>query len=280
VDEYQLVLGVGHDEYWSARQRDAVERFVAGGGHLATFSGNTMFWQVRLDDDRRGFTCHKYAAHRDDPVVGTADERTMTGMWCDPLVGRPEAALLGGGSAWGLYHRFGTAIARGSGAFTVYRDDHWMFQGTGLRYGDLLGATDGVVGYETLGCRLGFDEDQLPIAVGGDGTPADIQVVAFTPSSNLAVGEYPASISALDDQGDIEFIAQRLHGRIDEATLRRCRIGNAVMVVCRPVGLGGGTVVTVGTTDWVFGLAGDAAVARVTSNVLDRLSGTGRSDAG
>ena len=31
-----------------------------------------------------------------------------------------------------------------------------------------------------------------------------------------------------------------------------------------------GTVVTIGTTDWVFGLADDAAVARVTANVLDR----------
>ncbi len=35
---------------------------------------------------------------------------------------------------------------------------------------------------------------------------------------------------------------------------------------------GGGEVVTVGTTDWVFGLGGDAAVERVTANVLDRLS--------
>lgn len=284
LDGYRLVLGVGHDEYWSAGQRDALEAYVRAGGNVASLSGNTMFWQVRPDEPDadgtfHGYTCHKYAAHRTDPVVGTDRQHLMSGMWCDPLVGRPETAFLGAGSAWGLYHRFGKATARGAGAFTVYRDRHWLFEGTGLRYGDLLGARDGVVGYETVGCRLGLDEYQLPVAAGGDGTPDDIEVVAFCPSSNLDLGEYPASISALDDQGDIAFVAERLHGRIDEDSLARHRYGNAVMVVCRPFGrppdppvggAAGGEVVTIGTTDWVFGLATDPAVARVTRNVLAR----------
>jgi hypothetical protein len=42
------------------------------------------------------------------------------------------------------------------------------------------------------------------------------------------------------------------------------------MLTCRPFGDDGGEVVTVGTTDWVFGLAGDPRVARVTANALDR----------
>ena len=45
TDGYRLVIGAGHDEYWSAAGRDTVERFVAGGGNYASFSGNTMFWQ-------------------------------------------------------------------------------------------------------------------------------------------------------------------------------------------------------------------------------------------
>jgi len=47
---YDTVLSVGHDEYWSAGQRRAVEDHVRRGGNVASFSGNTMFWQVRLDD--------------------------------------------------------------------------------------------------------------------------------------------------------------------------------------------------------------------------------------
>jgi N,N-dimethylformamidase beta subunit-like protein len=269
VDGYDLVMGVGHDEYWSAQQRATIEQHVASGGNYLSMSGNTMFWQVRLEDDRRAMVCYKYRAHEVDPVIGTEAQSTMSGMWADPIVGKPETALLGAGSAYGLYSRFGAAMPRGSGAFTVYRNDHWMFAGTGLRYGDLLGVADGVVGYETVGCRLGFDAYQLPIAAGGDGTPEQVEVVAFTPSSNLAMGEYPASIAALDDQGDLEFVASRLHGRVDAETLALCRYGNAMMLTCRPYGDDGGEVVTIGSTDWVFGLAGDRLVGQVTRNVID-----------
>ncbi len=269
VDGYRLVLGVGHDEYWSATQRATIEAYVAGGGNYASFSGNTMFWQVRLEDAGRAMVCHKYAAHRADPVMGTEAQPTMSGMWCDPVVGNPEWRFLGGGSAYGLYSRFGQATPRGAGAFTVYRNDHWLFEDTGLRYGDLLGRDDGIVGYETVGCRLTFDDYQLPIAVDGDGSPPGREVVAFAPSSNLGMGEYPASISALNDQGDLEFIAERLYGRIDAHSLARVRHGNAVMLTCRPFGDDGGEVVTIGSTDWVFGL-GDPAVAQVTRNVLRR----------
>ena len=270
VAGYDLLIGVGHDEYWSAGQRAAVEEHIRRGGNYVSLSGNTMFWQVRLEADGRAMVCHKYRAHEVDPVVATDAQATMTGMWADPLVARPETALLGAGSAYGLYNRFGAATPRGSGAFTVYRNEHWMFAGTGLRYGDLLGVDDGVVGYETVGCRLAFDDYQLPIAAGGDGTPDNVEVVAFTPSSNLAMGEYPASIAALDDQGDLEFIASRLYGGVDPDSLARCRYGNAVMLTCRPYGDDGGEVVTIGTTDWVFGLAGDPLVAQVSRNVIER----------
>ncbi len=294
LDGYDLVICVGHDEYWSAPQREAVEAHVAGGGNLATFSGNTMFWQVRTEleatsdgtDGPSSMIGYKYTAHTDDPILDT-DPTRISGMWADPVVGKPEAALLGGGSAWGLYHRFGQATARGIGAFVVYRNDHWLFEGTDLRYGDVLGARDGVVGYETLGCRIQFDEYQLPVRAGGDHTPDDLEIVAFCPSSNLRFGEYPASISALSDQGDLDFIASRLFGRIDDDSVARIRHGNAVIVTCRPYadvhstdtddGPGGGEVVTIGTTDWAFGLAADPDVGTVTDNVLRRLSRRGQS---
>ena len=272
LDGYDLLLSIGHDEYWSADQRNAVTDFVSGGGNLASFSGNTMFWQVRLEDEGQTMVCHKYSAHETDPVTAT-NPQGMTGMWCDPVVGRPEWELLGGASAFGLYYRFGQSVANGSGGFTVYRDQHWLFEGTGLRYGDLLGAKHGAVGYETMGCKIQFDDFQLPIAAPVDGMPEDVEVVAFVPASSLAMGEYPKSISALSDQGDLEFVASRLYGDLSEDSLARVRYGNAVMLVCRPFGASGGEVVTVGTTDWAFALADDQPVSRVTSNVLGRYLG-------
>ena len=133
----------------------------------------------------------------------------------------------------------------------------------------MLGADDGVVGYETAGVSAHVRRVPAPDRAPHPGLPADIEIVAFTPSSNLVVGEYPTSISALSDQGDAEFIATRLYGDAGDTNLARVRHGNAVMLTCRPFGPDGGEVVTVGTTDWVFGLASDPAVARVTANILD-----------
>ena len=271
TDGYALVIGAGHDEYWSAAGRDTVERFVADGGNYASFSGNTMFWQVRLERDGTSMVCHKYSAHTTDPIAATQPEAT-TGMWCDPITRRPERGFLGASSMYGLYSRFGMATPRGVAGFVVYRDDHWLLAGTGLRYGDVLGADDGVVGYENVGTRLALDDHNLPVAVADaaiatDVLPPSVEVVAVTPVSNLAMGEYPKSIAALDDQGDLEFIAERTYGGGADA-MARVRHGNAVILTCRPAGDAGGTVVTVGSTDWVFGLAGDRAVATVTANVL------------
>lgn len=268
ADGYSLVIGAGHDEYWSAAQRDGIERYVAGGGNVATFSGNTMFWQVRFDPTRRHMTSYKYSAHVDDPVVGTADERSLSGMWCDPLVGRPEWGFLGGGSAYGLYSRFGWSTPRSPGGFTVYRDRHWMFEGTGLRYGDMIGAQYGVVGYEALGCRLGFDEYGLPVSVTPGAPPSE--VVGWAPASNLGAADYPSgSVSFTPgSQVDLDFVASRMYGDDSDDSKDRVRHGNAVMLTCRPFA-GGGEVVTIGSTDWVFALD-DPAVDRITYNIVRR----------
>jgi len=277
LDGYDLVIGVGHDEYWTGPERDAVDAHIRAGGNYASLSGNTMFWQVRLEGDEIGSTgddhmvCHKYAAHTSDPVVTQGSPELMAGLWCDPLVGRPEWTTLGAGSVFGLYHRFGNATAHGSGAFTIMRPDHWLVAGTDLGYGDLLGPDHGVVGYETVGCPIELDEYQLPVVRSVPGMPDGVTIVGLALSSNLGVGDYPKSIAALSDQGDLEFLAERYYGEASADNKRRVRHGNAVMVTCRPFGDSGGEVVTIGTTDWVYGLADDRRVAQVTANVMDRL---------
>ena len=273
--DYELVLGVGHDEYWTKAGRDAVDAHIARGGNYVSMSGNTMFWQVRLVDshDAPGLDHmigHKYAGHSDDPVVAAGDRSTMSGLWCDPLVGRPEWSTLGAGSVFGLYHRFGQATPRGTGGYTVFRNDHWMFADTGLRYGDVVGIDDGVVGYETVGCPVQLDDTQLPVVRETNGMPEIHEIVAMALSSNLGMGDYPKSISALNDQGDLEFLAERYYGDTSAANLAKVRHGNSVMVVCQPAGSTGGEVVTIGSTDWVFGLAVDRFVGQISANIMDR----------
>ncbi len=263
---YETVVLVGHDEYWSAPERAAVEQHLSRGGRLVSLAGNTMFWRVRRTAGTYGSTmvCYKYG-HADD--LGEADPHRpgpVTGMWADPTIGQPEWALLGAGSAFGLYHRFGKATPQGVGGFLVSRPDHWLFANTELRYGDVVGRDDGVVGYETVGCHLTLDELHRPVPSQdalARGVPASTEIVAWVPSSNVGVGEYPASISALSDQGDLEFIAERIFSDTDDP-IGRARNGVATISTI------GDSVVNVGTTDWVFGLANDHQVAQITRNAL------------
>ena len=273
TEGYRLVIGAGHDEYWSAGGRDTIEAFVADGGNYASFSGNTMFWQVRLERRRRSMVCHKYSAAEHRSGAGRRPG-AMTGMWCDPMVGRPERRFLGAASMYGLYSRFGRATPRGVAGIRRCTDPTiGCSAGTGLRYGDVLGADDGVVGYETVGTRFALDELNLPVAVpdpcaGGRRLPDDVEIVALTPVSNLAMGEYPESIAALDDQGDLEFIAERVYGggeTSDRQGPPRQRRDPHLQAVRRSWRAGGD-----GRQHrfWVFGLAEDVCVKTVTQNAV------------
>jgi hypothetical protein len=185
---YSLYLSVGHDEYWSRGMRDTVEAFIAKGGNAAFLSGNTSFWQVRLEDrdgDGPGATMVGYKGNfKQDPVYDTDRIGELTGMWSDKLVERPENEMTGVSFVRGGYHRIGRRATRGAGGYTVHRPDHWLFEGTGLGYGDLLGAASTTVGYECDGCDLTY-RDGLPHPTGVDGTPAGFTILGTVPAAHF-----------------------------------------------------------------------------------------------
>jgi hypothetical protein len=258
--------------------RDTVEGFIGRGGNAAFFSGNTAFWQVRVEDD--AMVCWKDRAPVADPVLGTADERRMSGLWSHPRIGRPENALTGVSFCRGGYARCGGGVPSGSGGYTVHRPDHWVFEGTDLRYGDVLGAEPVVVGYETDGCALAL-VDGRPVATHEDGTPASFVVLATSParlwSNRPDDGDVPAIMRpgvyapAADGSvpGELEVVAEQVGGDLGPETVARFAHGHCVMGTYER----GGTVFTTGCTDWAHGLGRDPRVDRVTANVLARLSG-------
>jgi hypothetical protein len=150
-----------------------------------------------------------------------------------------------------------------------------VFEGTDLRYGDILGGHHAVVGYECDGCVLRL-ADGLPEATGEGGTPASFEVLATSPahlwSNTPEWSDFSGRFSAPPDvPGDLEFVASRLYGAATPETTRRLWAGNAVLGL--HANAAGGTVFTVGCVDWAFGLdGGDPQLERVTRNVLDRLS--------
>ena len=109
--EHKVFLSVGHDEYWSAGQRTAVETARDAGVHLAFFSGNEIYWKTRWENNYRTLVSYKEgdaqgSEHYDcqgnfscDP-----DPTVWTGLWRQNAAGhdggRPENSL-SGQISWG-----------------------------------------------------------------------------------------------------------------------------------------------------------------------------------
>jgi hypothetical protein len=273
LDGCALVVSVGHDEYWSSAMRDTLDTFVAVGGNHAIFSGNTSFWQVRLENDGATMVCFKGQAARHDPVMGTPDQHLLTSFWSDPAIGRPETTTIGLTFSRGGYARIGRGTPRSSGAFTVYRPNHWAFDGTDLCYGDALGLGSYIVGYEVDGCAFTLHQG-LPVPTHADGSPESLTILATAPARLLSqtddYSEIPAALWAdPSGPGDLEGVATGLFGDASPENTAKIAHGSAVIACFTR---GAGTVFNAGTTDWSYGLDHDATVQRVTANVLRHLS--------
>jgi len=171
LDGYQLLVCIGHDEYWTARMRDSAERFLARGGNIAIFSGNTCWWQFRREDDGQTFVCYRDAY--EDPMAGV-DNRYVTVEWSSAPVNRPENTLTGasfrrGAGCWE------NTCAMADAAYVVTFAEHWVFAGTGLADGDTFGR--GIVGYETDAADT-VEDDGITRITGRDGTPPSFVVLA------------------------------------------------------------------------------------------------------
>jgi hypothetical protein len=244
LSSYKLVLSVGHDEYWSGPMRDNLEGFIAKGGNVAFFSGNTCCWQVRSEDGGRALTCWKENFSK-DPVWQEKDRSSLATLWSHHLLKRPENQMTGVGFLWGGYQLSHGQFMDGPGAYTVYRPDHWILEGTGLKKGDMFGGKDTIVGYECDGCEIEM-KDGLPVPTHRDGTPEGFTIIGMCPA------KWHPDDSAWYEKWEM--------GRVGQSVLG---------TYTKP---GGGTVFTTGSTDWSHGLKGkDPVVERVTKNILKKL---------
>lgn len=183
VQGQRIFLSVGHDEYWSRRERDAVEAALASGTSLAFFSGNSIYWQVRLEPSRddgrpqRTIVCWKKRADTEDPLRGTPLETTK---WRLPPVNDPESLLTGV-----MYHSWNQPKAA---PWIVTNASAWPYDGTGVADGD---AIPGIVGYETdrtdpATTPAGTTVIAHSPVIGHDGTP-DVQEAAVRDVGNAFV---------------------------------------------------------------------------------------------
>ena len=263
LDGYRCAILVGHSEYWSGPQRDAVEGFVDKGGNLAIFSGNTAFWKVRWEDQGTTMVCHKWRGE----TAETVPDSEAVHLWSHPRFGRPEAQLTGLSFIFGGYHRLGLCAARGQGGYTIYRPDHWALAGSDLYYGDVIGDQVPLLGYENDGCPLTFGDDGLPAPLSRLGVPHNLEIIGLAP---CAFAEAPSDYRSLIPPEELDVVATIAYGDDSAASQAKVLRGHAVMGSFKR---GEGEVFNAGTTEWAHGLAAaDPFVTRITRNVLRRFA--------
>ncbi|KQO76311.1 Mo-co oxidoreductase dimerization domain protein [Rhizobium sp. Leaf262] len=98
---HQAFLSVGHDEYWSAEQRNNVEAARDAGVNLAFWSGNECYWKVRWENsiDGNGTAYRTMVCYKETWGTSVDPSTINTGTWRDPRyadIGQePENSLTG-----------------------------------------------------------------------------------------------------------------------------------------------------------------------------------------
>jgi hypothetical protein len=223
---YALMLSVGHDEYWSEAMRGRIEAFIRRGGNVAFFSGNICGYRIHFVDDDTAFSCAKVRPSGKDRGTWEVDH------WADV---RPENGVTGTGfrQAGGWWDG-----RRDTVGYTVQHAAHWVYQGTGLRDGDVFGADPAfpLVGYEADGATF-TRKDGLAVVTGEQDTPLTFFILGI---AELGEGWVRSSPHAAATMG--LYTSDR-----------------------------GGIVFNGATTDWPCLVGRNDHVARITRNVLDRL---------
>jgi hypothetical protein len=223
---YALMLSVGHDEYWSDEMRARIETFVRRGGNVAFFSGNICGYRIHFSDGNTAFTCAKVRPSGKDRGAWEVDH------WSDV---RPENGVTG------------TSIRQAGGwwdgrrdtvGYTVQHAAHWVYEGSGLKDGDVFGADPAfpLVGYEADGATF-TRKHGLAVVTGDQGTPLNFFILGI---AELGEGWVRSSPHAAATMG--------------------CYTSDR-----------GGIVFNGATTDWPCLVGRNAEVERITRNVLDRL---------
>ncbi|MFF0447630.1 N,N-dimethylformamidase beta subunit family domain-containing protein [Streptomyces sp. NPDC004609] len=130
------VLSLGHDEYWTPRQRLHVTAARDAGTNVAFLGANACFRRIRPEGTGPGayrtVVCYR-SAYRDDPYFAAHRDLPTNDFRQSPAAA-PESSLTGV-----LYEGYPT-----DAPYVVHSDDHWLYAGTGVRRGNAFAHLVGV----------------------------------------------------------------------------------------------------------------------------------------
>jgi DNA-binding beta-propeller fold protein YncE len=183
-----LFLSVGHDEYWTEGERDAVDHARDAGVSLGFFSANDAYWRIRLDPSAGGVPNRVVTCYKNPNLDPNKRKTERTVRFRDD--DQPEDALIG--QMYGLF----TSMD----AFPLIVGDasHWLYDGTHASEGDTLSH---VVGYE-------WDRVQTPALA-----PPSLEVISSSPvvdhfglpDVSDVTAYYPTSSSLVFSAGTISW---------------------------------------------------------------------------
>jgi hypothetical protein len=243
LEGYQAHLRIGHGEYVSRNECEQLQRFVASGGNLMVFAGNS-FWH--LSETRRNGRQLYCAKTRYKPMPLGTPEDPETSFLCaienlrQRTIGVYYTACVNAKSE--VPGKIVAPTSENYGFFRVVDQDHWALAGTGLQDGDAFGGEDSIVGVECDGGDIAFKRGK-PYFTGLDGISQDYKIIAL---ADAAGGRLNTDLGIHQDQF-------------------YCTV--AINETQFP-----GTIFTAATIEWAHGLYRNTGpVSQITRNVLDRL---------
>jgi hypothetical protein len=123
-----LLLIVGHSEYWTLEARKNFDRFVNDGKNAMVLSGNTMWWQVRYNKNKDQLICFKLV---EDPIKS---KKLKTVNWTDPQLEYPILSSIGAEFPRAGY---GRKEDKGWDGYKIITPSP-LLEGTKLKPGDIL----------------------------------------------------------------------------------------------------------------------------------------------
>jgi hypothetical protein len=246
LNHYQVIVIAFHSEYWSWNMRHRLKNFIDKGGRFINLSGNTMWWQVRYEDDGRTLVCYK--DYQLDPAVSRKEKTDLPSAYPIQDI---ESSITGVHWRSGGYFNVNATFnyQDGYGGFWIQRANHWLFDGTGLKDGDVFGrglcAMASVIGKESDGTSFNCAPDGRTIlgTLRNSGTPENFTILGIAP---VALNDIKVERRGKDIDRDFGF--------------------SVMGIYTTPAG---GAVFSGSSMGWADALA-DPLVAQVTSNVLNR----------
>ncbi|MFT3771047.1 MAG: tachylectin-related carbohydrate-binding protein [Minicystis sp.] len=202
LQNHQLFISSGHDEYWSSTMRDRIDAFAAAGGNVMFLSGNTCYRIVDYDPGTKKMTRIALSWPPTRPNAWTIGLGFSGGHWASPLP------------------------AEGQGpSYLVKQPSHWAFTGTGLQLNQPLGQPYGAIGYETDAAwpdqspadLVTLADAALPDWGAQDVSPAHVTMGLFRKNDNgvlVNVGSTGWGQGLLLDTGNVHLVTSNLVRRL------------------------------------------------------------------